>query len=254
MCLECGLGHLPLIRGIFIRIFLLTFVFYTLKITLNIIIRENYNSIQHVWSACSYIVYDKYIVYSTLLICRAKPLLWPPLHRGKLRLRAGTSLLGTSHFQLVGSYLTRESAVYRVCSLYLLHSVLFLRKRQSRIKCVNTRFLFLKRKATSRFCSEVNTEFSTQSSLLLDPQTLKWKLMLKRMMPGRDPPPENSDGARHREARSGGPESRWAHITEILLWQLKAEGNYFNQSSYLRNSHVGGAWNTFHESQDIVRL
>ena len=69
--------------------------------------------------------------------------------------------------------------------------------------------------------------FSFQSSLLPDPQALKWKLTLKLVTPRQDPQPENSAWVRPVAAYLPGPESRLKRITEIYLQELKAKGIFF---------------------------
>ena len=68
----------------------------------------------------------------------------------KLRVRLRTSFLGcpaaayrqTPTIRLHQKLASREPDSYRMCSLPLLHFVLFLRKRQSRIKWADTIFFF----------------------------------------------------------------------------------------------------------------
>lgn len=88
MWLECGLGYLPLTRGIFIpqqQIFLLTFVFHTLKVILDIITRENYNStgVECLLMYCCMpgTLYTQYLIYLYDMAFDMAPFLW-----GKLRL------------------------------------------------------------------------------------------------------------------------------------------------------------------------
>ena len=123
---------------------------------------------------------------------------------------------------------SREPDIYRMCSLPLLHFVLFLRKRQSRIKWADTIFFFffLKKSKFQRLLWG-QYGFSFQSSLLLDPQAVKWKLTLKLVTPRQDPQPENSARVRPAAAYLPGPESRLKRITEIYLQELKAKGFFF---------------------------
>lgn len=157
----------------------------------------------------------------------------------KLRLRLRTSFSGCPAaayrwkptIRLHQKLASREPDIYRTCSLPLLHFVLFLRKRQSRIKWGDTIFFFFLKKSKFQRLLWGQYRFSFQSSLLLDPQALKWKLTLKLVTLRQDPQPENNAQVRPAAAYLPGPESRLIRMTEIYLQELKAKGICFNLSS-----------------------
>lgn len=91
-------------------------------------------------------------------------------------------------------------------------------------------FFFLKKSKFQRLLWG-QYRFSFQSSLLLDPQALKWKLTLKLVTLRQDPQPENNAQVRPAAAYLPGPESRLIRMTEIYLQELKAKGICFNLSS-----------------------
>lgn len=156
----------------------------------------------------------------------------------KLRVRLRTSFLGylagaykwTPTIRLHQKLASREPDIYRMCSLPLLHFVLFLRKRQSRIKWADTIFFFFKEKQVPKtalrpiqiFIPIFSPPRSTGSGMKIDTQAGDPKAEFSTRKQG----PSQTCGSVTSRSRK-----QTIRRTEIYLQELKAKGICFNLSS-----------------------